>query len=73
MWEEEYATKDHIEFYYNDGTSCGSNIIDSIVKFEEGQGENGCVCHVQESRVLKIGEDITPPIQLEANNPIDIK
>ena len=21
-WEDKYATKEHIEFYYNEGTSC---------------------------------------------------
>ena len=50
-WEDKYATKDHIEFYYNEGTSCANNIVEKIMKLRK-DGE--CLCRFQTSTVLQI-------------------
>jgi len=59
-WKDEYATKDHIEFKYNEGTSCADNILEAIQAYHwDRQKENRgfgeyCLCHAQKSEVLKI-------------------
>lgn len=51
-WEDKYATKDHIEFYYNEGTSCADNIIHKLLKIKKETKR--CLCHLQSSEVLEI-------------------
>ena len=53
-WEVKYSNKDHIEFYYNEGTSCGNNILREILKYRKSIGLHDCLCHIQSSRVLEI-------------------
>lgn len=53
-WEDKYATKDHIEFYYNEGTSCADNIIHTLLKFKKET--KSCLCRIQSSNVLEIRE-----------------
>lgn len=53
-WEDRYATKDHIEFYYNDGTSCADNILKKLLKLRKQQGLHGCLCRFQNSEVITI-------------------
>lgn len=52
-WQDEYATKDHIEFYYNEGTSCADNIIHKLLKWKRTHPHE-CLCHFQSSEVIKI-------------------
>ena len=52
-WEEEYATKNHIEFYYNDGTSCADNVIKRIMKYKK-EIHASCLCPLQSSKVIAI-------------------
>lgn len=59
-WGAEYAEQDHIEFYYNDGTSCADNIIKALLAFKHKH--KGCLCRLQSSRVLEIdGVPVAPP------------
>ena len=53
-WEDQYATKDHIEFYYNEGTSCADNIIKKLLNLKKEEGLHGCLCRFQDSEVVKI-------------------
>ncbi len=58
-WPKKYATKGHIEFYYNEGTSCADNIIDKILNSKRDRHNNtksrhSCTCHMQSSEVLEI-------------------
>ncbi len=53
-WEDQYATKDHIEFYYNEGTSCADNIIKKLLKLKKET--KSCLCRFQSSEVIKIDQ-----------------
>lgn len=54
-WEDKYATKEHIEFYYNEGTSCANNILEAIKSKRIELGYH-CFCPMQSSVVLKIND-----------------
>ncbi len=53
-WEDRYATKEHIEFYYNEGTSCADNIIHKLLKIKRKEGPHSCLCRFQSSEVIEI-------------------
>jgi hypothetical protein len=55
MHERKYATKNHIEFLYNESSSCSSNILERITKVMGILDEkNECLCHAHRSEVLEI-------------------
>ena len=60
VWDDEYATKDHIEFKHNESSSCSDNILEclnayhwEIQKANKGYGEF-CLCHTHKAEVLEI-------------------
>ena len=53
-WSADYATKDHIEFYYNEGTSCADNILHQLLALRKQRGPHGCLCYIQSSEVVEI-------------------
>jgi len=54
-WEPVYATKDNIEFYYNEGTSCADNILHRLrEQMLAALPSGGCLCPIQSSEVLEI-------------------
>lgn len=55
-WEDQYATKDHIEFYYNHGTSCADNILRKLIEYKKSLVPDDCLCSIQQSEVIKIGD-----------------
>lgn len=56
-WEDEYATVEHIEFRYNEGTWCASNLVDVLIERfppEDGDSGSGCFCGHCTAKVLEI-------------------
>lgn len=52
-WDDKYATKEHIELYYNEGTSCADNIMQMIENYKDSIGAS-CMCPLQSSEVIEI-------------------